>query len=221
MSLKDDADGILTRIERLAGKEKTEAFVAAMRDPAAGDRLPAVLQFLADESFSDEVIIAVVLSLADPAFYAATATLEEIQGIAYLLKGAVEVEYAGDAVALQGMRPRAAEEFAALQAKREKRMQKQQLLAHMATKCGIPEKAVEAVLNELSELAVQETNAHDAFNIPGIGTLVKLVREERMGRNPQTGEPVPIPAKTVVKFRLESKLKSMCGDSSADPLPSS
>jgi hypothetical protein len=30
-----------------------------MREPAAGDRLPAVLQFLDDESFSD-VVIAVV-----------------------------------------------------------------------------------------------------------------------------------------------------------------
>ena len=178
------------------------------------------LQFLAAESFSDDVVIAVVLALADPAFEAATATLEEIQGLAYLLKGAVEAERAVDPVALRGMRARAAEEFTALQAKREKRMQKPQLLAHLAAKCGTSENTVDTILIELSQLAIRETNAHDAFSIPGIGTLVKLVREERMGRNPQTGEPILILAKTVVRFRLESKLRSMCGDSSADSVPS-
>jgi DNA-binding protein HU-beta len=32
-------------------------------------------------------------------------------------------------------------------------------------------------------------------------------RKARMGRNPQTGEPIKIPAKRVVKFRLAKSLK--------------
>ena len=91
------------------------------------------------------------------------------------------------------------------------------VVAHLAAKCGLSENAIESALNELVELAIQETNAHDAFSIPGMGTMVKLVREERMGRNPQTGEPVLIPAKTVVKFRLDYQLKARCGDRSAEP----
>lgn len=43
--------------------------------------------------------------------------------------------------------------------------------------------------------------------IPGLGRLVKANRKARMGRNPQTGEPIKIPAKTVVKFRVAKATK--------------
>jgi len=36
--------------------------------------------------------------------------------------------------------------------------------------------------------------------VPGLGKAVKANRKARMGRNPQTGEAIKIPAKTVVKF---------------------
>jgi DNA-binding protein HU-beta len=218
MNLNDDESRMLTHVQNLVGKDITEAFIAAVSNPAAGDRLPSVLRFLAGEGFGDDVVIAAVWALADPAFVGANATLEGIQGVVYLLKGAVEAERAlPNATALKEMRALAAEQFAAFQARRDKRMQKPQVLAHLAAKVSLSEKAVESVLNELIELAIQETNAHDTFDIPGIGTVVKLVREERMGRNPQTGEPISIPAKTVVKFRLETRLKTRCGDSLADP----
>jgi DNA-binding protein HU-beta len=218
MSLSHDENAMLTHIQNLIGRGKMQGFVAALRNPAMGDRLSAVLEFLAAEGFTDEVVIAVVQALADPGFDAANATLEEIKGIAYVLKGAVEAERTLDVASLKDMRARAAEQFVALEARRANRMQKPQLLAHLATKSGLSANAIESVLNELAELAIRETNAHDAFTIPDIGTLVKFVREERMGRNPQTGEPVPIPRKTIVKFRLAGRLRHRCGDSSADPL---
>ena len=43
--------------------------------------------------------------------------------------------------------------------------------------------------------------------LPGFGKLVKMHRKERMGRNPATGQPVKIAAKTVVKFRLAKAMK--------------
>jgi DNA-binding protein HU-beta len=42
---------------------------------------------------------------------------------------------------------------------------------------------------------------------PGVGKLVVVKRKARMGRNPQTGEPIKIPAKTVVKARIAKQLK--------------
>jgi DNA-binding protein HU-beta len=39
------------------------------------------------------------------------------------------------------------------------------------------------------------------------GKAVKANRKARTGRNPQTGEAIKIPAKTVVKFRLEKAFK--------------
>ena len=43
--------------------------------------------------------------------------------------------------------------------------------------------------------------------IPGLGQAVKANRKARMGRNPQTGEPMKIPAKNVVKFRMAKAFK--------------
>jgi DNA-binding protein HU-beta len=37
--------------------------------------------------------------------------------------------------------------------------------------------------------------------------LVKAHRKARIGRNPQTGEPIQIKAKTVVKFRVAKAAK--------------
>ncbi|MGZ4868358.1 MAG: HU family DNA-binding protein, partial [Candidatus Angelobacter sp.] len=43
----------------------------------------------------------------------------------------------------------------------------------------------------------------------GLGRLVKSNRKARMGRNPQTGEPIKIAAKTVVKFRVAKAVKDV------------
>ena len=45
------------------------------------------------------------------------------------------------------------------------------------------------------------------FVVPGLGRLVKSNRKARIGRNPQTGEAIKIPAKTVVKFRVAKAVK--------------
>ncbi|MCS6294276.1 MAG: HU family DNA-binding protein, partial [Nitrospira sp.] len=47
----------------------------------------------------------------------------------------------------------------------------------------------------------------NVFTVPGIGKLVLANRKARMGRNPQTGEPIKIPAKRVVKFRVAKVAK--------------
>lgn len=43
--------------------------------------------------------------------------------------------------------------------------------------------------------------------IVGFGTFKVSKRAARMGRNPQTGEPIKIKAKTVVKFRVAKVAK--------------
>jgi DNA-binding protein HU-beta len=45
------------------------------------------------------------------------------------------------------------------------------------------------------------------FVIPGVGRLVRVRRKARAGRNPATGEPIKIPAKKVVKFRVAKSPK--------------
>ena len=44
-------------------------------------------------------------------------------------------------------------------------------------------------------------------SLVGFGTFTVGRRKARTGRNPQTGEPIKIPAKRVCKFRLAKSLK--------------
>src|SRR6185437_11223792 len=88
-----------------------------------------------------------------------------------------------------------------------KGMTKTQLVRTMAEKLEITNKQSAAGLELLADLAVKETKKNGEFTIPGIGKLVKAERKARMGRNPQTGEPIKIKAKTVVKFRVAKVAK--------------
>jgi DNA-binding protein HU-beta len=86
-------------------------------------------------------------------------------------------------------------------------MTKSQVVAHLAEKAGIPKKTAAAVLEELVTLATKEAKGSGQFVVPGLGKAVKANRKARTGRNPQTGEAIKIPAKTVVKFRLAKAFK--------------
>jgi len=84
-------------------------------------------------------------------------------------------------------------------------MTKTQVQATLAEKTGLSKKQVKQFFEDMSELAYSE--ARNGFTIPGIGKLVLVDRKARMGRNPATGEPIQIPAKTVVKFRIAKVCK--------------
>ena len=86
-------------------------------------------------------------------------------------------------------------------------MTKSQVVAHLADKAGIQKKSAAAVLEEMVSLATKECRSGGQFVVPGLGKAVKANRKARMGRNPQTGEAIKIPAKTVVKFRLAKAFK--------------
>lgn len=86
-----------------------------------------------------------------------------------------------------------------------KAMTKSQVADHLAEQVGITKKVAAQFLEELASLAYKQ--AKNVFTLPGIGKLKLAHRKARMGRNPQTGEPIKIPAKRVVKFRLAKSLK--------------
>jgi DNA-binding protein HU-beta len=84
-------------------------------------------------------------------------------------------------------------------------MTKTQTVAAMAERTGLSKAQVRSFFDELIALACQE--AVNGMVIPGMGKLVLSHRKARMGRNPATGAPVAIPAKTVLKFRLSKSCK--------------
>jgi len=84
-------------------------------------------------------------------------------------------------------------------------MTKTQVTACLAEKTGLSKVQTNEFLEELAKLAYAE--ARNGFTLPGIGKLVLVNRNARMGRNPATGEAIHIPAKTVVKFRVSKACK--------------
>jgi|SRR5438067_3409942 DNA-binding protein HU-beta len=84
---------------------------------------------------------------------------------------------------------------------------KTQLIRHLAEKLETNNKTAAAFLQQLSETAIKETKKNGVFVLPGLGRLKKVQRKARMGRNPQTGEPIKIAAKTTAKFYLAKSVK--------------
>jgi DNA-binding protein HU-beta len=86
-----------------------------------------------------------------------------------------------------------------------KAMTKAQIVGRIADNADITKAAANAILEDLASLAAKE--AKNGFTLPGIGKVVLVNRKARMGRNPQTGQPIKIPAKGGVRIRLAKGLK--------------
>jgi DNA-binding protein HU-beta len=87
-----------------------------------------------------------------------------------------------------------------------KSMTKSQIADHLAGKAGITKKSAVQILDDLAALAYRE--AKNVFTVPGLGKLKLANRKARIGRNPQTGEEIKIPAGKRVKVTAGSKLKA-------------
>ncbi|MDH5672395.1 MAG: integration host factor subunit alpha [Myxococcales bacterium] len=64
---------------------------------------------------------------------------------------------------------------------------------------------VEAVFDAMKETLA----AGDKVKISGFGNFVVREKKQRIGRNPQTGEPIPISARRVLTFKPSQVLKNV------------
>ena len=87
------------------------------------------------------------------------------------------------------------------------RMTQTEIVSSMAETCGCKKTDVKVMFDALAALAAKEVKKNGEFTLPGFGKLVKATRKAREGRNPATGKPIKIPAKTTVKFRLGKAMK--------------
>ena len=92
-----------------------------------------------------------------------------------------------------------------------KRMTQTEIVNQLAEKSGMKKSDVKGVFEALASLAASEVKKNGEFTLPGFGKLVKATRKAREGRNPATGKPIKIPAKTTVKFRLGKAMKDAVG----------
>ncbi|MBP1596971.1 MAG: histone family protein DNA-binding protein [Acidobacteria bacterium] len=86
-------------------------------------------------------------------------------------------------------------------------MTKTALISLIAEKNELTKAKVNGIFDSIADIAIAETKKNGQFVLPGIGKSVKSHRKARMGRNPQTGDAIKIPAKTVVKFRVAKAFK--------------
>jgi DNA-binding protein HU-beta len=86
-----------------------------------------------------------------------------------------------------------------------KPLTKSQIAEQLAEKSGLTKRAMVQFLDEFAALAYRE--AKNVFTVPGLGKLKLANRKARIGRNPQTGKAIKIPAKRVVKFRVVKAAK--------------
>jgi len=86
-----------------------------------------------------------------------------------------------------------------------KQMTKSKIVAALAEEMELPKKTSAAYLDALAALAHRE--AKNGFVIPGVGKLVVRNYKARMGRNPQTGAPLKIPARRRLKFVVAKAAK--------------
>ena len=81
------------------------------------------------------------------------------------------------------------------------------LAASLAESHEMSKKQTEAVLGDLVGLVTKHLKKGDRIRIGGLGILQVRKRAARMGRNPQTGEPVKIKASKKIAFRAAKDLK--------------
>src|SRR5882724_9869999 len=88
-----------------------------------------------------------------------------------------------------------------------KRLTQTEIVSQLAENTGLKKTEVKGLFDALAGLATSEVKKNGEFTLPGFGKLVKATRKAREGRNPATGKPIKIPAKTTVKFRLGKAMK--------------
>jgi len=86
-------------------------------------------------------------------------------------------------------------------------MNKKGLTDFVASEAGITKKDANALVGVVIDGIANGITAEGKVTLVGFGTFSVVKRKARMARNPQTGEPISVPEKTVPKFKPSKKLK--------------
>jgi len=87
-------------------------------------------------------------------------------------------------------------------------MKKSDLLKGLASSANVTQLQADAVLSAFTTVLVSEVLIKgNPITIPGLGTFKQSKSAARVGRNPQTGQPINISANTKIHFTMSSSLK--------------
>ncbi|SEL46732.1 integration host factor subunit alpha [Colwellia chukchiensis] len=85
---------------------------------------------------------------------------------------------------------------------------KAEVAEHLFEKVGLSKRDAKDMVEVFFEEIRQTLESGEQVKLSGFGNFDLRVKSERPGRNPKTGEDIPISARKVVTFRPGQKLKS-------------
>ena len=86
-------------------------------------------------------------------------------------------------------------------------MNKAELINAVAASADVSKKEAEAVIAATLDAITAAMKEGEKVQLVGFGSFEVKNRAERLGRNPQTGEPVPVPASKSPVFKAAKSLK--------------
>jgi len=91
-------------------------------------------------------------------------------------------------------------------------MNKNELAVQMVKDADLTKSAALKVIDTLVEVVTDELKQKDGkLTLVGFGTFKTIVKKQKKGRNPRTGDQIMIPQKRAVKFVPGKKLKDLVG----------
>ena len=86
-------------------------------------------------------------------------------------------------------------------------MTNSEFVKKLAEKCDLPKAQIGAFLGHMVATITSAVKKGEPVKIPNLGGWKKRKSAARIGRNPQTGEPLKIPARVKVRFTVAKSFK--------------
>ncbi|MCH8500375.1 MAG: integration host factor subunit alpha [Aliidiomarina sp.] len=93
---------------------------------------------------------------------------------------------------------------------------KAEIAEHLYEKLGINRRDAKELVERFFEEIRQALESGEQVKISGFGNFDLRDKSQRPGRNPKTGEDIPISARRVVTFRPGQKFKARVEDANLD-----
>lgn len=90
-------------------------------------------------------------------------------------------------------------------------MNKASLVSEVCSRTGMSRRAVEMIIESTLDTISEQLSRGDAVILQGFGTFSAQKRAARIGRNPHTNQPVPIPACVKPRFKASRELEMAVG----------
>lgn len=93
-------------------------------------------------------------------------------------------------------------------------MTKRELVIRVANKLGLTQSEVAKIIEQTFDTISEALASGERWELRDFGVFEVKTRASRIGRNPRTGDQVPVPERKVVTFRPGKKMKEVVSNSS-------